>query len=165
VAAARGGLLACVALLAAALLASGCAAPRRTVRRSDLRVKPVPAKAIIKSAVSQLGKPYAFGGRDPHTGFDCSGLVYWCYAQYGSLLPRQAHEQFRVGVAVARSELKAGDLVFFDTASSPVKPAHVGIMVSHTRFIHAPASGETIREDDLSNNFWRKSFYGARRIE
>lgn len=152
------------ALLLPALLAGqGCFAPRRVVRRYTVHA--VPARDIIRDALSQLGKPYAFGGRDPHSGFDCAGLVYWCYSQHGCALPVSAHLQYRLGVPVPRNEIRPGDLVFFDTASGVAKPAHVGIMVNHERFIHSPASGEYVREDELSNNYWKKSFYGARRIE
>jgi cell wall-associated NlpC family hydrolase len=151
------------AVLWAAAFAAGCAGPRRVSHHYN--VKPVPARAILKAAVSQLGKPYAYGGHDPHAGFDCSGLVYWCYGQFGSAMPRTAHEQFRVGAPVAKSELRAGDLVFFDTASGPEKPGHVGIMLNHGRFIHSPGSGETVREDELANNYWKKTYYGARRVE
>jgi cell wall-associated NlpC family hydrolase len=154
-------LLAALALLTG--LGSGCFAPRRMVRHYDVR--PVPARAILSAARSQLGKPYAYGGDNPHMGFDCSGLVYWCYKIYGSVLPREAHEQFFLGVPVSRRDLRAGDLVFFDTASGPAKPGHVGIMLNHERFIHAPATGETVREDELANNYWKRTFYGARRIE
>jgi cell wall-associated NlpC family hydrolase len=150
-----------------ALCSTGCFYLHRT-RPAQQHVwtpQPVPAAKIIHAAVSQLGKPYAYGGSAPSTGFDCSGLVWWCYEQFGSEMPPTAHQMFHLGVPVSRSELKAGDLVFFDTASSSVKPAHVGIMVNHYRFIHSPAAGETVREDDLSNNFWKKTYYGARRIE
>lgn len=151
------------ALLWTAAFAAACVAPRRVVRHYNVR--PVPAKAILRAAVSQLGKPYAYGGDDPRMGFDCSGLVYWCYGEYGSVIPRTAHEQFRMGEAVPRTQLRAGDLVFFDTASGPDKPGHVGIMISHQRFIHSPGSGETVREDELANNYWKKTYFGARRIE
>jgi cell wall-associated NlpC family hydrolase len=152
-----------LALGLAAGLAAGCFSPRHRIRHYD--PKPVPAIAIIRAARSQLGKPYAYGGRSSITGFDCSGLVYWCYRRYGSILPRTAREQYALGVAVGRDDLQPGDLVFFDTASGPDKPAHVGIMVSRDRFIHSPASGQSVREDELRNNYWKKTYYGARRIE
>lgn len=156
------GVRAVAALLLAMGLAWGCAQARRRPAADDAR--PVPADAILKAARSQLGRPYAYGGHSPHTGFDCSGLVYWCYHQYGSVLPHSVRGQYRLGVEVARSELCAGDLVFFDTAGGP-QPTHVGIMMNHDRFIHSPAGGEMVREDELRNNYWKRTFYGARRIE
>jgi cell wall-associated NlpC family hydrolase len=151
------------ALFLAASLSWGCFASVRP--RRHFVVVPVPAKAIVEAALSQLGKPYAYGGRSSITGFDCSGLVYWCYRRNGSIIPRTAREQFDLGVPVRKRDLRAGDLVFFDTASGPNKPAHVGIMINRERFIHSPASGQTVREDELINNYWKKVYYGARRIE
>lgn len=152
-----------IALCLLAGLSWGCFAPSSTVRH--YRVRPVPARAIVRAACAQLGERYAWGGCSPNTGFDCSGLVYWCYSEYGSLLPRTARELFRIGVPVSRRELRAGDLVFFNTTGGPRQPSHVGIMLSHDRFIHAPASGELVREDELSNNYWKRTYYGARRID
>ncbi|HTB21503.1 MAG TPA: C40 family peptidase [bacterium] len=151
------------ALLLAAGLSWGCFATLEPVRHYVVR--PVPARAIVQAALSQLGKPYAYGGRSSITGFDCSGLVYWCYRRNGSVLPRTAQEQYTLGIGVRKHDLRAGDLVFFDTASGRNKPAHVGIMISHDRFIHSPSSGETVREDELRNNYWKRVYYGARRIE
>ncbi|MGH7441362.1 MAG: C40 family peptidase [bacterium] len=156
----RGPLL----LLALVLvLAWGCAFQRPAGHH--YHVDPVSARLILRAARSQLGEPYAYGGHSPNTGFDCSGLVYWCYRSYGSIMPRTAREQYKVGVPVDRRDLQAGDLVFFETASGPEQPSHVGIMLDHRRFIHAPAGGQVVREDELRNNFWNHSYYGARRIE
>jgi|SRR5665213_1502010 len=157
----RRGVFAVLGLVAG--LAWGCAAPQTRVQHYVVR--PVPPKAVLKLALAQLGKPYAYGGDNPHEGFDCSGLVYWCYHQFHSNLPRLASEQYHAGQAVEKGDLRAGDLVFFDTASGRKKPAHVGIMLNRDRFIHAPAGGEPVREDELRNNYWKKTYYGARRIE
>lgn len=151
------------ALLLASALVWGCASPQPPERR--FTVPPVPAREIIKAALSQRGKSYAYGGRSPRTGFDCSGLVYWCYLRCGSHMPRTVRDQYRVGVAVARRDLQAGDLVFFATATFGSQPSHVGIMLDHYRFIHAPASGQYVREDELRNNYWNHAYYGARRVE
>jgi cell wall-associated NlpC family hydrolase len=149
-------------LVVAAGVLAGCVAPRPYMARR--RAVPVPAHLILWAARSQLGRDYAYGGDSPRTGFDCSGLVYWCYRRYGSYLPRTVRGQYDVGVPVPKRDLRAGDLVFFATGSGP-PPSHVGIMLNHDRFIHSPASGQTVREDDLTNNYWRRTYYGARRIE
>ena len=151
-----------LALLALALLAGCASAP--PVKPSKMWVKPVAGPAIVRMARTQMGKPYASGGHDPATGFDCSGLVWWCYQQFDSQMPRRASEQYKVGDAVERRDMKPGDLVFFDTGVKP-KPGHIGIYVGNGRFLHAPATGEQVREDELQNNYWRRSFVGARRIE
>jgi cell wall-associated NlpC family hydrolase len=143
-------------------LMAGCATAPRPV--PNWQVKAVPGPALVKTARSVVGKPYAFGGHDPSQGFDCSGLVWWAYYEHGSHVPHKAFAQYELGIAVARRDLRPGDLVFFDTGSKP-KPGHVGIYVGNGRFIHAPSAGERVREDELANNYWKKTWYGARRIE
>jgi cell wall-associated NlpC family hydrolase len=138
---------------------AGCSGARP--KRYD--VKPVPGKVILREAKAQIGVPYRYGGADPKKGFDCSGLVWWCYRQHGSSTPRTARELFKVGDEVRTSDLEPGDLVFFDTARGS-KPGHVGIYSGDGRFVHAPASRGKVREDELINNYWRKAWYGARRI-
>ncbi len=153
------------AVLALGLALSwGCAGVRT---RSDRRFRavPVPARNLVRAARSQMGVPYAYGGSEPRTGFDCSGLVFWCYRRCGGRVPRTAWEQFHVGTPVPRARLRAGDLVFFATASGGHQPSHVGIMVNHRWFIHAPAAGQYVRLDELDNNYWRRTYYGARRVE
>jgi cell wall-associated NlpC family hydrolase len=149
---------AALACLAAALVLSGCGgAP---VRHS---IKPVPGDVVLREAKSQIGVPYHYGGRDPRTGFDCSGLVYYIYKKHDSILPRDARELYKLGDEVAKRDLKPGDLVFFDTQRT--KPGHVGIFAGDGRFVHAPSTGGRVREDELENNYWKHAWMGARRIE
>ena len=145
-----------------ALLATGCSSVR-SHPASSFHVRPVAAKAIVKTARSQIGKPYRYGGEDPKRGFDCSGLVWWSYQQNGSSIPRSARTQFELGRRVKSTDLQAGDLVFFDTSGAA--PSHVGIMVDDERFVHAPSTGEKVRLDTLKTVYWSKHFYGAKRIE
>lgn len=158
----RNGGAALAGLLTLALLAGCAGAPKKAP--SSYTVDPVPGPVLVRSALSQMGKPYAYGGHEPETGFDCSGLVWWCYREHGSKVPHKAAEQFKMGKAVARVDLRPGDLVFFDTGLRP-KPGHVGIYVGLGRFIHAPTVGERVREDELANNYWKKAWFGARRVD
>jgi cell wall-associated NlpC family hydrolase len=147
-----------LASLIAVLLLSGCGGGQ--VRR---KVVPVDGDIVVREAKAQIGKPYKYGGRDPRTGFDCSGLVYYIYKKHGSTLPRGAQELWKLGEEVEKSDLEPGDLVFFDTQRT--KPGHVGIFRGKGRFVHAPATGGRVREDELQNNYWKKTWMGARRIE
>src|SRR5664280_2334907 len=65
-------------------------------------------------ALQYLGIPYRWAGADPDTGFDCSGLVMYVFAQLGVQLPHFAAGQYGYGSPVARDQLQPGDLVFFD---------------------------------------------------
>ena len=113
-------------------------------------------------AAQLVGKPYRYGGTSPSTGFDCSGLVQWSYAQAGRKVPRSTDDQRHASSRVRASDLRRGDLVFFDQEGK--KYSHVGIYVGNGRFVHAPSSGGKVRIDSLEADYWRRHFVEARRI-
>jgi len=110
----------------------------------------------VAIAMQYLGTPYVWGGASPG-GFDCSGLVMYVYSQLGVSLPHNAAAQYGMGVAVPRSALEPGDLVFFDGLG------HVGIYVGNGAFIHAPHTGDVVRVSSLSG-YYSSAFVGARRV-
>jgi len=112
---------------------------------------------VVGYAESQLGKPYVWGGASPSTGFDCSGLVMWSFAQIGVSLPHNAAAQYGYGSPVSRSDLQPGDLVFFDGLG------HVGIYVGGNTFIHAPHTGDVVKYSSLTG-WYASTYVGARRI-
>jgi len=120
------------------------------------------AKRVVKTARSQLGKKYVWGGESPRTGFDCSGLVWWVFRQHGISLPRISWKQYHVGSTVRR-HLAPGDLVFFRSSLGKDR-YHVGIFVGGSSFIHAPQTGSVVRVESISTSKWRGRFVGARRI-
>ena len=107
-------------------------------------------------ALKYLGTPYQWGGATPASGFDCSGLVMYVYAQLGIQLPHYAAAQYGYGIPVARDQLQAGDLVFFDGLS------HVGIYIGGDEMVHAPETGDVVKITPLSQ--FGASYVGARRI-
>jgi len=113
-------------------------------------------------AREQVGQPYRWGGGDPRGGFDCSGLVRWTYGCVGLELPRRADEQKLVGKAIGSDQLRPGDLVFFEPYGSGA--SHVGVYLGAGRFVHAPRSGEPVREDSLDDPWWRVRWSGSRRV-
>jgi cell wall-associated NlpC family hydrolase len=121
------------------------------------------ASGLITQAMDLLGVPYRRGGNTEATGFDCSGFVRYLYENsVGQLLPRRAEEQARSTETIDRSELKPGDLVFFNTMKRAF--SHVGIYVGDGKFIHAPRTGKTVKVDDMRSAYWQKRFNGARRV-
>jgi len=105
---------------------------------------------------------YRRGGRDPHTGFDCSGFVRYVYQHtIGSLLPSNSASQFQVGSKVARADMQVGDLVFFRTHGKRI--SHVGIYLGDNRFIHSPSTGKHVSVSSLDETYWARRFAGARR--
>jgi cell wall-associated NlpC family hydrolase len=107
-------------------------------------------------ALRYLGIPYLWGGASPATGFDCSGLVMYVYAQLGISLPHYAAAQYQLGTPVSRDQLQPGDLVFFDALD------HVGIYIGGGQFVHAPQTGDVVKISALSD--FGSGYVGARRL-
>jgi cell wall-associated NlpC family hydrolase len=109
---------------------------------------------------------YVRGGRDPSTGFDCSGFVRYVFEHaLGLELPTNSASQYLIGHIVRRNDMQPGDLVFFRTADRRGRGriSHVGIYLSDGQFIHSPRRGESVRVDNLDDSYWAKHFAGARR--
>jgi cell wall-associated NlpC family hydrolase len=117
---------------------------------------------IVADAETYLGTPYVWGGENPRTGFDCSGLVQWVYAEAGITLPRVAQDQYDHGPHLAPGAiLYPGDLVFFGAGPSEVE--HVGIYVGNGEMIDAPYTGAVVRFDRVASV--PLGFVGATRPE
>jgi NlpC/P60 family len=123
------------------------------------------AREAVAEARRFLGTPYQWGGSTPKTGFDCSGLVQWAYAQAGIRIPRVTHEQILADNAtkVGRNHLLPGDLVFFRDSSGYVH--HVGISLGGDRFLHAPHTGDVVKISSLKEPYYAEQFTGARRFD
>lgn len=88
----------------------------------------------VATAYACIGYPYVWGGASPSTGFDCGGLVYYCFLGY------RAGTAGTIGRAIRAAgnwhdslgELNYGDIVF-------TRPGyeHVGIYIGGGRMIHA----------------------------
>ncbi|WP_338652023.1 NlpC/P60 family protein [Lysinibacillus sp. Y5S-8] len=112
----------------------------------------------ISTAKQFLGRPYVWGGSNPSTGFDCSGLVQWSYKQAGVSLPRTASQQYLVTQRISASEARVGDLVFFSYGSGV---AHVGIYLGNNTMIDAQNNGIVIESLD----WWNQYLVGFGRIQ
>jgi len=120
------------------------------------------AEALLQTLLA-LGVDYRYGGGSYGSGFDCSGLVAHVFREaYGIELPHNARAQSEFGVRVSLSELRAGDLVFYNTQRSPF--SHVGIYLGDGRFVHAPKTGAQVRVEPIDGRYWMQRFDGARRI-
>jgi cell wall-associated NlpC family hydrolase len=124
------------------------------------------AADMVLAALNFLDVPYRRGGNDVDAGFDCSGFTRHVFGlSLGLALPRRVDEQAsaRGLVKVRRSELKPGDLVFFNTLKRTF--SHVGIYIGEGRFIHAPRSGAQVRVESMRTAYWKLRYTGARRAE
>ncbi len=137
-----------------------------TVEPGLLRKVHEHASAMVIGAMNFIGVRYQRGGNSADTGFDCSGFTRHVFEMsLGLVLPRRADEQAAAPglVAIAREDLRPGDLVFFNTLKRTF--SHVGIYIGDNRFIHAPSSGKDVRTDDLGFAYWAKRFTGGRRAD
>lgn len=120
-------------------------------------------QAVMEEALKYQGWKYVYGGSNPNTSFDCSGLVQWCYGKAGISLPRVAQDQYDVTQHIPLSQAKAGDLVFFhSTYNAGSYVTHIGIYVGNNRMYHA---GDPIGYADLTSAYWQQHLIGAGRIK
>ncbi|MFW2489967.1 C40 family peptidase [Clostridium chromiireducens] len=115
---------------------------------------------VVNYAYKFLGKPYVYGAAGPNA-FDCSGLTQFIYNKFGVNISRTTYTQVNEGIKVNRNELRAGDLVFFNTEGSI---SHVGIYIGNGEFIHAPRSGKPVMVSSLSDGYYSQRYATARRI-
>ena len=122
--------------------------------------------SIVDFAKSKLGIKYTWGGESDSTGYDCSGLTQAAYASAGIKIPRVAADQYTSATKVSRNELRAGDLVFFNTDSgNPSRISHVGIYNGDGTFTHAPARGDVIKVQDMTTGYYSTHFAGGGRYD
>jgi cell wall-associated NlpC family hydrolase len=120
-------------------------------------------EATLNKGLDLIGIRYRRGGSSPEKGFDCSGFVSHVFREgLGLYLPHSAKAMSDTGEIVAKSDLKPGDLVFFNTMRRSF--SHVGIYLGDNLFLHSPRTGTRVRIEDMSERYWTKRFNGARRI-
>jgi len=165
------GIFSTACLVLVLLLAGGCAAPKKYTppgaHQAEVstasRTVPTKAAPIIRTARSLIGAPYKWGGTSPSTGFDCSGFVYFVFRQHGIRIPRLSWQQFGWGQTVKYTDIRPGDLIFYQVDKGK-KGLHVGIVTDRRTFVHSPSSGKRVMESPLLNSYWHKRFLGARRV-
>jgi len=119
---------------------------------------------VISIAKTLLGKPYVWGAQGP-SSFDCSGFTYYVFKNATNIsLPRVSKDQSKYGTYVSKSNLKAGDLIFFDTSgSNNGNVSHVGIYLGNNEFIHASSSKGKVVISQMSS-YYNAAFVNARRV-
>lgn len=157
----------------AALLGACASAPpppqprivQRPVLAAPATVPSAAVEDVLFRAFSLVGTPYRWGGNTPDSGFDCSGLISYVYRDMAGIsLPRSTRDMIVMNApTVGREQLQTGDLVFFATSGGS-QVSHAGIYVGEGRFVHAPATGGTVKLDSLSKPYWQKAYLNAKRI-
>lgn len=121
---------------------------------------------VVGVAMKYLGVPYAWGGTSP-SGFDCSGLAQYCYAQIGISIPRTSQEQYYAGKHIPADRLdllRKGDLLFFGHGKSPDAVHHVVIYAGGDDIIEAPYTGADVRVSSLAARLSHNEYVGASRF-
>ncbi len=119
---------------------------------------------IISYAKQFNGVRYLYGGNTPQTGFDCSGFISYVFQKFGIKLNRSAEAMYSNGIKVSKSQLAAGDILFFDASSRKASGRidHAGIYIGGDSFIHASSSNGAVRIQKLSE--YRGTYIGAKRV-
>ncbi|AIN60711.1 peptidase P60 [Pseudomonas soli] len=143
---------------------ANAAKQQQAVGMQAVAMSPKQSSEVLSRAVNVLGTPYRWGGSSPKKGFDCSGLVKYAFNDVADVdLPRTSNAMARgQGVKVAKSDLKPGDLIFFNIKSRRVN--HVAIYLGNDRFIHAPRTGKRVSIDSLEKPYWQKHYVVAKRV-
>lgn len=115
---------------------------------------------LVAQAAKYIGTRYVYGGTSP-SGFDCSGLVQYACRKLGVSVGRSASAQYSNGAAVSRSNLQAGDLIFFSRGGGI---SHVAIYAGGGQVIHAPRAGKRVCYQSLSSLSESLRYVGARRV-
>lgn len=126
----------------------------------DVEVEQAINLNLFKLLDEWMGTKYRLGGTT-RDGIDCSAFMQTLFlGLYGVTLPRTAREQYDFSKKISRTELKEGDLVFFNTIGGV---SHVGMYLQNNKFVHASTGGVTI--SDLYDEYWSRKFIGVGRVE
>lgn len=118
------------------------------------------ATPLNETIDSLLGTPYKWAGTT-EAGFDCSGFTSYVFARFGLELPHSSKSQNGEGYWIDKSELREGDLVFFNTDGKGI--SHVGIYVGDGMFAHS-ANGDGVIKTSLNDAYYKKRYVSARRV-
>ena len=126
----------------------------------NTEVENVPNTDLLKKIDEWYGTKYCMGGTTSKC-IDCSAFMQILFSSvYGVSIPRTAHEQYKATTRVSRTELKEGDMVFFNTRGGV---SHVGFYLQNNKFVHASTGGVTI--SDLFDPYYLRRFVGVGRVE
>ena len=123
-------------------------------------------KEVVDLAMQQQGKKYKYAGRDPRSGFDCSGLTYYAMGEHGIDLPPVSGLQALEGREVPLSQVRPGDIVYF-RRSPGSNVFHVSLVVANGKdgitVVHSVSRGVVV-ENISTSSYWTPKIAGARDV-
>ena len=135
--------------------------PERLPETQTTRYDSEQRHEVMLFALGLIDTGYRFGGKNPEAGLDCSGMVAYIYDKAaGVKVSGSAADIARKGRQIGRSDLRPGDLVFFNTRNAPF--SHVGVYIGDDRFIHAPSGNGRVRIDPMNATYYARRFEAAR---
>ena len=135
---------------------------------TDWESNPVPPSTrmrqnVVNTALGKVGCRYVYGAQGPNK-FDCSGLVYWVYKQYGyDLQPGARNQWSTLSKSVNKEDLLPGDLVFFSNNGKASGIFHVGMYIGDGQFVHAANSRKGVIVSNLDGEWYANRYLGAKR--
>lgn len=124
---------------------------------------PKPSQSdIVNTAKRFLGLKYLWAGTSSW-GYDCSGIIYATYRAHGIMIPRDSFHQATKGKAIAKSQLKPGDLIFFGYNGGKGKVYHVGLYIGDGKMLHAPNYASQVKIERFDAGVYKRNYAGARR--
>lgn len=120
---------------------------------------------VISVARKKLGCKYVYGAFGPNT-FDCSGFMYWCFKQINIKLKDSAYKQGYDNrfPKISYGNLKAGDMVFFNTVNDKDLSDHSGLYLGNGKFIHCSSSAGKVLISKMSSGYYKRNFSWGRRV-
>lgn len=116
---------------------------------------------IVNEAKRFMNLPYLWAGTSSW-GYDCSGIIYAVYRNFGIMIPRDSFYQAIKGKPVAKKNLQPGDLIFFAYNGGKGKVYHVGIYVSPGKMLHAPHYASKVKIESFEQGAYARNYAGAR---
>lgn len=150
-------------LSASAPQAAAAPAERSSASAQSSQSSSATINAIVADAWAQVGKRYVYGAAGPNS-FDCSGLTYWLYNKHAGIkLPRSSASQASAGTSVSRSNMQAGDLIFFINPGAS-RVGHVAIYVGNGQYVHASTPSSGVKVDRTSGSYFQNNAVSIKRI-